>query len=119
MSRKRKHRNLCHNILQKKIVIGNITQNKINVFSRSLSIICFNEVGAVLHIARMIPNKNPRIIPNITIFTVAFRPSQRLSLVGSTNSVKLLKSIISKPTGLSSPHFQYKISFHYLLQLYL
>ena len=91
--------------LVEKILIGITIQNNINVFSRSLSIICFNVVGAVLHMASIIPKKKPSKIPKITILTVAFKPSQRLSFVKSTNSLKSLKSIISKPTGLSSPPF--------------
>ena len=58
--------------LMEKILIGITNQNNVNVFSRSLSIICFNVVGAVLHIARIIPRKKPSKIPKITIFCKLF-----------------------------------------------
>ena len=47
--------------------------------------------------------KKPNRIPKITILRVAFKPSNRLSFVKSTNSLKSLRSTISNPTASSSP----------------
>ena len=54
------------------------------------SVRLFKVVGAVFSIANITPIKNPKIIPNPTIFTVALNPSRSISSEYSTNSPKLL-----------------------------